>query len=481
MATPIPENRVELTLAEIARATGGEVRAGRETIVRGVTTDSRGDVRGKLFVALEGENFDGHAFVADAARGGADAVMVSRNVDVPTGVAVVRVGSTLPALGALARFQRHRWAGTLVAVAGSAGKTTTKTAIAAALEAVFPGAVHAAAGNLNNLVGVPMVLFGLGDAHRAAVVEIGTNRRGEVAELGAMVEPDIAVLTLIAVEHAAGIGDLDAIEAEEGSLFDRLGPAGTAIGNGDDARVRRQLEQCEAERLISYGTAPDVGYRVVERAPSALGRASLLLERPAGERPERVRVETSLVGLPGALAVAAAFAVADRVAGKRVDAASIERELAKVGSGEPGRLSPIPLGDGGLLLDDSYNSNPASVLSAVSAAQEIARVRDARLLLVLGEMRELGKLSESEHKDVGAAVGKSAACALVAVGGDARHLSEAAQGAGLDAVFAEDPASALLLVLDRVRPGDVVLVKASRGVRAERIVEGLIEAKGSAA
>jgi len=473
MATPIPENRVAFSLAEIAEATGGEVRAGHAQAVRGVTTDSRGDVVGKLFVALQGESFDGHDFVARAVGAGATAVLVSRDVPLDGDVAVIRVPSTLDALGHLARLHRRRWGGTLVAIGGSAGKTTTKTAVASVLEALMPGQVHAARGNLNNQIGVPMVLFGLEPAHKVAVVEIGTNQRGEVEKLAAVAEPDVALLTLIALEHAEGIGDLDAVEAEEGALLAALGPAAAAIGNVDNARVRRQLERSSAESKLGYGAAESADYRLLSREPHGSCGARLAIRRPGGGD----TIEIGLCGLPGALAALAALAVADRVLGEPVDAGRAAAAIA----GEPGRLTPLTLGDGTVVLDDSYNANPASVKSSVETAREIAEARGARLVLVIGEMRELGAASAGEHAALGRELGVGVAAALVLVGGDAELALQPARAGGLDAVFAPDAESAIEPVLERVRPGDVVLIKASRGVRAERIVDGLVQARGRAA
>lgn len=473
MATPIPENRVALTLDELVAATGGMARPGLHAAVTGVTTDSRAAVAGKLFVALTGESFDGHAFVADVARRGAHAVVVSRDVEVPEGPTVIRVEDTLSALGALGQFHRSRWGGQVVAIAGSAGKTTTKSAVAAFLEAALPGAVHFARGNLNNLVGVPMVLLGLTEAHRVCVVELGTNQRGEVARLAALTRPDVAVLTLVAIEHSQGIGDIDAVEAEEGALFAAIGSGGTAVGNADDARVLRLLGAAPAAHKLSYGGAEAADYRVVSRTPRGLDRSVVEIARPGGER---VTLETQLLGRPGALALAAALAVTERVSGARVSSEVAARALASLGAGEAQRLVPIELGDGTVVVDDSYNANPASVLSSAETAREIARERGARLLLVVGEMRELGPLSVREHQELGRALGRFGADALVAVGGDAAYVAELGGGS-----FAEDADAALGMVLAELRAGDVVLVKASRGVRAERVVEGLVRAKGRAA
>lgn len=473
MATPIPDNQARFSLDEIARATGGFAQTGGHASVGGVTTDSRAEVQGKLFVALTGERFDGHAYASDVLSRGAHAVVVSREVELPAGSSAVRVADTTEALGALARFHRRRWGKTVVAVGGSAGKTTTKGAIAALLGAARPGAVHFERGNLNNLVGAPMVLLGLTDAHAVCVVELGTNQTGEVARLTRVAEPDVAVLTLVAIEHSEGIGDLDAIDAEEGALFDLLGPAATAIGNADDVRVARRLAASPAAHKIRYGSGAGADYRVVAREPLDLHRSRVEIARPAGGP---VRVVTGLLGAPGALALAAALAVTERVVGGPLPAEVIEGGLAALGAGEAQRLCPIELSDGSVVVDDSYNANPASVLSSAQTAREIAQRRGARLLLVVGEMRELGPLSVNEHRELGRALATLGADGLIAVGGDAEHLASAA-----GCTFAKDADEALALVLAVLRAGDVVLVKASRGVRAERVVEGLVRAKGRAA
>jgi UDP-N-acetylmuramoyl-tripeptide--D-alanyl-D-alanine ligase len=478
MATPIPENLVEFTLGEIAEATGAQVRAGRLASVRGIATDSRAPLRDKLFVALEGEHFDGHDFVADAIAAGAAAVCVSRDVAVDAEVGVVRVMSTLEALSALARRQRRRWGGFLVAVAGSAGKTSTKNAIAAGLEAVAPGAIHSVRGNLNNQIGVPLVLFGLLPKHRYAVVEIGTNTPGEVEKLTQTCAPDAAVLTLIALEHAERLGDIDAIEREEGAVLAALGADGVAIANADDLRCRRQLEQSPARRKFDYGRDPAAAYRLLERHPRGVSGSELRVLRPSAAGRETIDVSCPLLGEPGALSVLAALAVADAVSEKPVATDRFAHAVGSAELGEAGRLRPIELRDGTLVLDDSYNANPASAESALSAARELAAERGARLVLVLGEMLELGVTSEAEHVALGRRATESGAALLLTVGGEARRACEAAAEQGMDARFFADARQAEVAARELVAPRDVVLVKGSRGVHTELIVQGLIRAKG---
>lgn len=472
MASALPRNDAAFTLEELLEATGARLstasRAEPGVRVERVITDSRADVRGAVFVALRGERFDGHDHAAAAVRAGARALIVERDQG-ELGVPVLVVPSALAALGGLARAHRRRSHATVVAIAGSAGKTTTRSAVGAVLELVAPGAVHQTTGNLNNLIGVPLVLLGLRPEHRFAVVELGTNVTGEVETLMAVTEPDASVLTLIGIEHSEGLGDLDGIEAEEGAAFRHLSEAAVAVGNADDARVGRQLASARALKRVGYGFAEGLSVRATAREVGDDGRQRLTLEGRFG----RLVLELPLLGEAGAYAALASVAVLDALSLPLPSGAALSAALGR--AGEPGRLQAHRLTDGTLVLDDAYNANPASARSSLRAATEVARSRHARLVLVLGEMRELGAVAAREHTALGAAIGASGAALLIAVGGDARLYVEPARAAGVDACFADDAEAALVEARSRVRAGDVVLVKASRGIRAERVVQGLLE------
>ena len=479
MATPIIQNAAAFSVEEITHICSGTLEQGSpKQRVSGVSTDSRADGTGKLFVALSGESFDGHAFVAQAVAAGASAVLVERAVDVPANVAVIRVADALCALGDIARAHRRRWNGRVVAVAGSAGKTTTKATIAAALSALWPGQVHVTRGNLNNRVGVPMVLLAAKDTHRICIVEIGTNQLGEVAALSKIAEPDVAVLTLVATEHSQGLGDLDAIEGEEASVFVGLKADGVIVVNQDDARALRSARATEAGRIVGYGASPPAAYQVLQRETLSAESSRVRVSRPSGGV---IEATVPLLGAPAALAIAAAVAVADAVGAAPSPADTLAAGFASPLVAEAGRMRPVELPDGTLLLDDSYNANPVSVLAALQTAQELSARRNAELLLVLGEMRELGAFSEREHRQLGTAVASSGAAGLVAISGDARWFVQPALSAGMDAVFVADAAAALPAVRQRLRAGSVVLIKASRGVRADKVVEGLRSGNGRAA
>ena len=484
MGTPIPVNHARLSLDEIVGATGGALVADSgATGVVGVSTDTRELPRGAAFVALSGERFDGHQHLDAAAAAGARVVIVERDVTAPPGLAVIRVPSTLVALGDLARFHARRWRAIggprrVVAITGSAGKTTTRVAAQALLEALAPGQVLATTGNLNNRVGLPLTVLGLDEEHRVAVLEVGTSLPGEIALLAAIAEPDVAVLTLVAEAHVAALGSLDGVQAEKGALLRALPEGAVAIANGDDARASAELAASPARRRVRYGFAPGLDVVIAARRPEGLSAARLTVTRAAGT----VSFVTPLLGEAGALATAAALAVADAVgadlgAPPLVDGARLESVFARaeVGGGG-GRLVPRLLADGLALVDDSYNANPASTRASIRAARELAAATGRRLVLVLGEMRELGVASDEGHDAVGIAAAESGAGAIVAVAGAARRIADAARAAGAPVTFADDVAAAARDVLEIVRPTDLVLVKGSRGVATERVVRALVAA-----
>lgn len=477
MATPIPQNHARFTPAEVARATGGTlVRDGRP--LGGVSTDTRNLASGALYVALRGESYDGHRFLPQAAAAGAGGVLISTAGDLPPGGSVIRVADTRAALGLLARYHRDRWASAgihrLLAVGGSAGKTTTTRAVAALLDRLGPGEVLATPGNLNNDVGLPMTLLLLDEHHHLAVVEIGTSHRGEIARLAAVARPDAAVLTLVAPEHTEGLGTLDDVADEEGDLLAALPAEGWAIGNGDDARVAAQMERSGATRRVLYGFGERCTLRAVSR--ESRGLAGSLL-RVAWEGGEPVAYEVPLPGDAGAYAALAALAATRALLDVPVPPGALREALQAVAAVRDGRFSPETLADGTVLLDDTYNSNTGSARSSLKTARELADHLGRRLVLVLGEMREMGPLAAQEHDEVARAAVAASPVALVAVDGEAERFARAAADAGVPSAFFATGEEAVPHVLATVRPGDVVLVKASRGVRLETVAAALRSAR----
>ncbi len=485
MATPIPINRCVFRLDEIAAATGGEMFGAPDTIVRGVISDTRVVGAGALFVALKGVGRDGHAYQAEAARRGAAATLVERGRRLTdlANLAAVEVDDTLAALGDLARhhLRRTRAAHPMgcVAIGGAVGKTSTKELCAAVVRALF-GETLATPGNLNNLIGVPMTIFTLTEHHRAAVLECGTNTRGEIARLARIVEPDVAVVLNVDVEHSEGLGGLEEIADEEAALF---------------TTARRAVVACAEERLVmervprgaevvTFGADAAADVRIAARAPAAAGpagdgrsRVTLALSPRllAAGAPPRLDAALALLGAAAARNAAAAVAAAAALRARGLTAAELAAVARALESVAPvaGRLQMRALG-GLLVIDDTYNANPRSVRAALEAAHESARAPGARLVVALGDMLELGTLAPAMHAEVVADVMRLAPAAFIAVGPEMTTAAGAAGIAGRAGVLtAPDSAAAADLVCALVREGDVVLVKGSRGIQMERIIEAL--------
>jgi UDP-N-acetylmuramoyl-tripeptide--D-alanyl-D-alanine ligase len=480
VATPLPKNRAAFSLAEIVLATGGEARSGepRDTFI-GVSTDSRAVGPGEVFVALAGERFDGHDHVETAVQRGAKLAIVSRDVDVPPGVAVLHVADTLRALGLMGQAHRRRWAARgsrrVVGITGSAGKTTTRH-VTASLLASLGRSVHASVGNLNNAIGVPTVLFGLEDEHDDAVIEIGMSTPGEIAWASSLVEPDAAVVTLVADAHTEGVGSIWGVAREKSEIFAAGRPRGVAIANADSPGARAGLVRARARRHVLYGEAADADVRLVSRTALGSQGADVAIEvqRP-GSPKARIEARLPLLGTAGAYASLAAIAVAVGLDESVILRGSdIARALEALREPDDGRLAPRAAPDGMLVIDDAYNANPASMIASIRAAGEIAAAEGRRLVLILGVMRELGARSDELHAEVGRAAAASRPASLVVVHADAEAMAQAAEASGAEVRRAADARAATDLALEVARAGDVVLVKASNSLGLSAVASRLV-------
>ena len=433
-----------------------------------VTTDSREVTPGGVFVALPGERVDGADFVEEAIRKGARAAIVSeegaRKVpsEVLAGKPVFVVRNPVEALGDLARAHRERFRHIpLVGISGSSGKTSTKELLAALLSRSKE--VLKNPGNRNNLIGLPLALLTLSGDHDVAVLEMATNQPGEIARLASIAAPDVAVLTNIAPAHLKGLGSLEGVAREKGDLYRSLPESGTAVVNATDLRVMREAGRCRAAKIY-YGVAlneisgrmlsmDDEGMRIAVRTPSGEFASSLRL---TGEH-----------NLMNALAaVAAAYALGLRPA-------DMEEGFRSVAPGR-GRFRPVPLRGGGLLLDDTYNANPASVEAALRNLMALRRGR--RCIVVLADMLELGEASGSSHFRIGHMVGGIKPDLLFTHGTEAAAIAGGAREGGLDPgrIMHVGERDALRgAVTAALREGDVILVKGSRGMRLEEIAEAV--------
>ena len=477
MATPIPVNRTVFTAVEIIRAAGATLADAGELRLEGVSIDTRTITPGALFVALRGVR-DGHEFLHIAAAAGAKAALVERGRRDPA-LPCFEVGDTLSALGAIAHFhlERIRAARTLptIAIGGAAGKTTTKELTAALMRALF-GEILATSGNLNNLIGVPMTILTIGDNHRAAVLECGTNCRGEIAQLAAIVRPDVALVLNVDIEHTEGLGSLEGVADEEAALF-KL--ARIAVVDLEEAMLTARLPK--EKRTVTFGATEGADVRLLSRTVIAPGRQRITLglapSLVEGGVEPRLDAALSLLGATSANNAAAAVASAAAARGQPLGREQIAAMAYALAAVRPvaGRLSTREIA-GIVVIDDTYNANPRSVRAALAAARETADGLGARLIVALGDMLELGALSATMHAEVVREVFRAQPKASVLVG---PAMAAAVNGAGGDASssptlrIARDSNEAARIVRDLVHPGDVLLVKGSRGVAMERVINGL--------
>lgn len=473
---PSAGNHAIFILADVVAACDGALaRGGKLAPITGVTTDSRAIGKGNLFVALSGDRFDGHAFVAQVAAAGAAGAVVRRGfvppAELPAGFGLVEVDDPLRALGALAKTHRRRFPNLpLVAVTGSNGKTTTKELAAAAMTGAF-GVTLRTEGNLNNEIGLPLTLLRLDGSHQAAVVELGMNHAGEIDRLTRFAEPKAGLVTCAQPVHLEGLGSVEAVAKAKGELFFALPRGAIAVPNLDDALVAAEAK-ASGRALFGYGVAADAAVRLTRIVSHDRHGLSLEVSVRGGE-PAFLRVP--LVGRHNALNACGALALT-LAAGGALDAALSGLSQAQ---GFPRRLQLRPARDGFTVLDDCYNANPPSMIAAVRTLRELAGAAPA--IAVLGDMRELGAYEEAGHREAGAAAAAAELHALVAFGPRARALADAARAAGLPegrVLTTEDPAEALAFVRARASKEALVLVKASRGTQLERVADPLVEGGG---
>lgn len=478
MATPLPQNQVEMTLREVAQACGGRLIGDGAARIRGISTDTRMIRPGALFVALRGAASDGHQHLAAAHVAGAVAAVTEPGWDgAPTRI---EVADTLAALGHLARFhlQQMRLLHPLpaIAIGGAVGKTTTKELTAALARARF-GTILATAGNLNNLIGVPLTLLALTPEHRAMVIECGTNSPGEIRRLGEMVAPDVALVLNAEIEHTEGLGNADGIADEEAALFAFARRA--RVTWSEDRRLRTRIPADSLATLL-FGAGPDADARLLAREATADGRQHLTVTMGPRMRtpgtPELFEAELPLLGAAAALNTTAALAALAALAPLTPeDLPALRQALAKV-IPVPGRMNLRQVRAIGVL-DDSYNASPSSVREALLTAREIADRRGSRLLVALGDMLELGSLAAEMHQVAISDALAARPAILITVGPELElALANRLAPRPIQLHATADSTTAGALIRHLAQPGDLVLVKGSRGMRMERVIEALEQA-----
>jgi UDP-N-acetylmuramoyl-tripeptide--D-alanyl-D-alanine ligase len=457
---------IAMTLGQIAALVDGDVRPGDADVevVAPAFIDSRAPIAGGLFVAIEGEHVDGHEYAAQAVEAGAAGVLSRRRVDAPC----VVVADPVVALGELAAHVRSALPDVVtVGITGSQGKTGTKDLIAQILETAGP--TTATPGSLNNEIGTPLTLLAADESTRFLVVEMGARGRGHIAYLASMARPSVGVVLNVGVAHLGEFGSQADIAVAKGELVEALPESGVAVLNLDDAFVDAMRTRTAA-RVSTFGTAEDADVRVVDPRLNDDGEVAFGLV--VGGR--RHDLELALVGLHQAANAAAAAATA-LACGLSADAVVEALATARARSHWRMELTQTPVGV--TVLNDAYNANPDSMRAALETLADLGRRgAERRTIAVLGEMRELGAVADTEHDAVGRIAAELGIDLVVVVGEPARPIHAGAVASAAwrgESVWVRDVDSAVTTLAGVVRPGDVVLVKASRAVGLERVGEAI--------
>src|SRR5579883_1031373 len=462
------------TVQEIARALGVATPPGLSPMARlaGVSIDSRAVGRGQLFIAIRGPRHDGHDFVAAALQVGAEAaiVAVDRLASYPVDIRsrLFAVADTFEALQRLAQAVRRAWGRRIAAITGSVGKTTTKEILAALLGAKFR--VLKSEGNLNNEYGLPLTLLRLEPEDKAAVVELGMSHRGELRRLAEIAEPEVGVVTRVAPVHLEFFASIDEIALAKRELIEGLvGPETVAVLNADDPRVA-PFANVARGRVLTFGSNLSAEFRAEKIQDHGAAGSEFDFIAPG----ERARMHLALPGRHSVENALAALAAASVWGIGANDAAEVLRNI-RVGEMR-GRL--LEFAAGFAVINDSYNSNPVALAAMIDLLRHTrGKGSDyGRRIVAAGEMLELGPDSAKLHREAGRSAAEHGADGVIGEQGDAAEIVDGAIEAGMaksQVHFFPDSSVAAMFLADFVRPGDLLLVKGSRGVKMERIVEAL--------
>lgn len=448
----------KLTLTEIAQVTGAEKNSNDEIIFEGVTTDSRKLNNGVLFIALKGENFNGEDFAADSLKKGASAVLVSKNFDKNVDGVILKVDDTLKAYRQIAGAWRDRFNFPIVAVTGSNGKTTTKDLTAAALNGL--GQVQKTSGNFNNEIGVPMTLLELNEKHSAAVVEIGMRGLGQIETLAKVVKPTIGIITNVNETHIELLGSIENIARAKGELVEAIQTGGTVILNADNIYTAEMKKLArEGVKILTYGLEHDADFIAKNILVGSVSTEFIL-----SFKGKEYDFEIPMLGRHNVSNALAAIA-AGYACGLTVP--QVQRGFSTLTTTKM-RFEVIRR-DGLTIVNDAYNASPASMRVAIKTTSE---VYDGRLIAVLGDMLELGDISEQVHREIGAELAENRFDTLITLGELGKFIAAGARDAGLENVYSFDThEDAAKKILEIVRDGDTILFKASHVMHMEKIIE----------
>jgi UDP-N-acetylmuramoyl-tripeptide--D-alanyl-D-alanine ligase len=460
----------DFSLQEIIQATGGVLRQrGSGNRFVGVTTDSRTAQTGQIYVPLQGEKFDGHDFIAGAVKRGIGALVAAaswgrrQDQPLPPDLSVILVPETLKALGDLAHFWRQKFTGPVVAITGSCGKTTSKEMIAQVLSRKFSVLKNDL--NLNNLIGMPQTLLGLTKEHEVAVVELGMNRFGEIRRLSYIAQPDIAVLTNVHPAHLEGLGSTDGVAQAKSEIIEGLGDHGTVIYNFDDLRLRHAVQNFKG-RTLGFGFDPGAQLHASRTCLCGLWGQRAEVSFNGQNWPLEIQ-------LPGPHQIYNALAAIAVGLTLGLPVQQISLALSQFQSLD--KRSQIQCHESGLVIyNDCYNANPGSMAMAL---QTLAKLKNhGRALAALGDMLELGSTTDQAHQDLGALAARLDVDLLVVCGKFQNLVKSGALAAGMAANRIHAVSSHAVgaqIVREFCRPGDVLLIKGSRGARMEKLLSCL--------
>ncbi len=459
------------TSYDLLEATGGELLCGEKSrSFTGISIDSRSISSGDLYVPIIGDVHDGHKFIKDVIGQGTDGLIVSKGkVEEPQirewqeqKVVCIAVDNTTRSLGDLARYHRKRSGIPLVAITGSNGKTTTREMMAAVLSQRFT--TLSTKKNFNNDIGLPLTLFELNSGHECAVVEIGMNHPGEIERLAEICGPDIGVITNIGPAHLEGVGSMDGVMNAKGELLGKIKPYGTAVLNSDDQRILQLADQTSA-KVFFFGFSENADVRALNMKPAESG-TSFTLALPTGDI-------TVNLNAPGVFMVsnALAAAAAGFILGLNGEEIKAGLERFKPVSG---RMNILTTRNGIHVIDDTYNANPDSMKAALNTLEALRK--DSRSFFIVGDMFELGKHAESLHREIGTYCAKSKVSILYATGQYAEIIASGARKEGMDHnhIFTGNKEEILNHTKNYLKPNDWVLIKGSRAVGMEKMVEELM-------
>lgn len=455
---------MKLRAEEIATAVQTQWLGAAGSIVpSGYSIDSRTLAPGECFIAIQGPNFDGHEFIGAALKQGA-ALIIAR-ADTKSSIEpdwpVIRVDDTLIALQRLANFTRRKWGRTVVAITGSTGKTTTKEMTSLLLQAHFR--IFKSAGNFNNEYGLPLSILKLAEEHEIAVLELGMSRAGEIQRLSQIAEPNIGVVTNVRPVHLENFKSIQGIALAKRELIESLPADGVAVLNNDDRRVRR-FARLFPGKVLTFGVESAAAYRASEIRSLGLSGQEFRLDYKA----QGHRLMLPLIGEHNVHNALPAIAVAHHLG---IGFETIRESLSTL-KPAPGRGELLRFYDGFTVLNDSYNSNPAAMGAVIAFLKTLAGFK--RKILLAGEMLELGPDAEQFHRDCGKLAAEARIDRIVGIRGVAEFITRAAQEQGrlpADTPFFTDSAAAGEWMTREVMSGDFIVVKGSRGVRTEKVIE----------